>query len=79
MNLPFVTRKRYERERGRTIVYFPVEYPKDSNGESVMVLPKGYVSGPTMTGEYRKLWAYRKEFKNYDEYIKYLKEIEENA
>ena len=58
------------------VVYFPVEYPKDSNGQSVMIPPGGYVSGPTRRGKYKKMWAYRKVFDNYGDYIKYLKSDE---
>jgi hypothetical protein len=57
LRLPFVSRKKYEADKGRTIVYVPVERPVD----------KDYCYHDKRIG-----WVKRLEFANYDDYIKYL-------
>ena len=67
LKLPFVSRKRYEQDKGRIIVYVPTQAPTS------IAPPKGYVSLPKYRGKAIG-WAQVKEFKNYDEVLAYFNE-----
>ena len=83
MKLPFISRKRYEalknkceeleKKRGRTIAYVPVEYPM-SNGKPVQIPGHDYCHHDGRIG-----WVYKYEFKDYDDYLMFLKNDDDYA
>lgn len=60
MRLPFVSRKRYENERGRIIAYFPVPTPKSQ------IPPYTYCYHGQRVG-----WTEYKEFDTYEKFLEY--------
>lgn len=62
MKFPFVSRKKYDNERGRIIAYFPVETPKSQTP------PNTYCYHGQRVG-----WTEYKEFKTYKDFLNYNK------
>lgn len=80
MKLPFVSRKvfeslleRYEAEKGKTIVYVPVDTATRQRLKTLQIVDEKYAYHDGRIG-----WVERQEFDNYSDYIQFKKSDQRN-
>lgn len=68
MKLPFITRRRFENERGRTIMYVPVDTATRKRLSKAISVGEQYAFHDKEIG-----WVERKEFDDYQAYLDWRK------